>query len=300
MTDGCVWLIGGTSESVLLAEALAEAGVPFVVTVTTEAARALYTQTMRVVVGALSALEMKAFVEKWRVRCILDASHPFANVVSQQSIALAKSRFDESRLTNSELAKGEPDKSGPEKSMTSSSPAHLQTHQLYYLRYERQSISGIERAKVENSENRVTYVDSLEDLIETDILRRQRVLFTVGYRHLAQFAPLRQSSVLFVRVLPSVEAIKGAIAAGFSSKEIIALRPPVSAAVEMALWQQWQITCVVAKASGAAGGEEAKRAIAARLGVWLVLIKRPQLIYPNQTNSISSAVEFCCKRLSLY
>lgn len=289
----------------LLAEALAEAGVPFVVTVTTEAARALYaqtiyTQTMRVVVGALSALEMKAFVEKWGVRCILDASHPFANMVSQQAIALAKSGFDESGLAKRELTKSEPDKSEPEKSVTSSRPANLQTHQLYYLRYERQSILEIERPKVENSENSVTYVDSLEDLIETDILRCQRVLFTVGYRHLAQFAPLRQSSALFARVLPSVDAIKGAIAAGFSSKEIIALRPPVSADVEMALWQQWQITCVVAKASGAAGGEKTKRAIAARLGVWLVLIKRPQLIYPHQTNSVSSAVEFCCKRLSLY
>ncbi len=80
----------------------------------------------------------------------------------------------------------------------------------------------------------------------------------------------------------------------------MAIRPPVSMALEKALWQQWQISVVVAKASGAAGGETVKRAIAAELGTQLILIDRPRLGYPKQTNLISEAVEFCSETLRLY
>lgn len=242
--------------------------MPFVVTVTTASARELYADTARVFVGPLSASAMVAFVAQWRVRCILDASHPFAHVVSRQAIALVQNSGQEPELA--------------------------------YLRYERPTVSAPDCSASQNLEDNAIYVDSLDDLIKTDILKHQRVLFTVGYRYLARFAPLRQTSVLFARVLPSVEAMTGAIAAGFLSQDIVALRPPVSPAVEAALWQQWKITCVVAKASGVAGGEATKRAIAADLGVTLILIKRPPLIYPNQTNSMRDAVEFCSKTLRLY
>jgi len=281
---GCVWLIGGTSESALLAEALAKAKVPFVVTVATESARGLYAETARVAVGALAVSEMTEFVRAWDVRCVLDASHPFADVVSRQAILLCQ---------GSAIALIKDQYKDQAEDST-------QENELAYLRYERSAVSAPSPAVAQNPGDSAICVDSLYELIKTDILQHQRVLFTVGYRYLAKFAPLRQTSALFARVLPSVEAISGAIAAGFSSKEIIALRPPVSSAVEAALWQQWNITCVVAKASGAAGGEKVKRAIAAELGVQLVLITRPQMTYPNQTNSVPAAVEFCLKSLSLY
>ena len=279
MSAACVWLIGGTSESVTLAHGLSAADVSFVVTVTTASARDLYPKAARVFVGALSASDMLVFVQKWQVRCILDASHPFADAVSRQAIALTQNQNADQ----------------------DSCPAYIRPA---YIRYERSEVSAsglrASHSASQNLEDNVIYVDSLDDLIEFDILRHQRVLFTVGYRYLAGVAPLRQTSVLFARVLPSVEAISGAIAAGFSAKEIVAMRPPISAELESALWQQWKITCVVAKASGVAGGERTKRAIAAQLGVTLVLVKRPQLTYPNQTDSVIAAVDFCSKTLSLY
>ena len=130
------------------------------------------------------------------------------------------------------------------------------------------------------------------------------MLFTLGCRQLSRLAPrlthLRQTSQLFVRVLPSIEALSAAQAAGFSTQEIMAIRPPVSLALERALWQQWQISVVVAKASGLAGGEAVKRAIALELGIRLILIERPPILYPQQTNLISGAIEFCVKTLRLY
>ncbi len=276
-----VWLIGGTSESAALASALSSADVPYIVTVTTAAARRLYPQTAEVWVGQLSAQSVDAFIRRWQVRCILDASHPFASEISRLAIAIAERSFVDQRVDQRVDGR----------------------EAIAYLRYERHEIHPPSRLNRAATDKTITSVKSIKTLLESDILQRQRVLFTLGYRQLSQFAPslacLRQESQLFARVLPSVEAIAAVLAAGFAAQEIVAIRPPVSTALERALWQQWEISTVVAKASGVAGGEAVKRAIAAELGVRLILIERPLLIYPKQTNLISKATEFCSEMLRL-
>jgi len=274
-----VWLIGGTSESAEIARSLSNINVPYVVTVTTAAARQLYLETAEVWVGKLSPQSVDDFVRRWQVRCILDASHPFAEEISRLAITFAQCSANQT---------------GGQKAIA-------------YLRYERTEVSPGSTStapKDTDTEEQVTYVESIDQLLSGDFLLHQRVLFTVGYRQLLQFASyldrLRARSQLFVRILPSVEAISAVQAAGFSAHEIMAIRPPVSTALEKALWQQWQISVVVAKASGAAGGEMVKRAIAAKLGVQLILINRPHLVYPKQTNLISEAIEFCSETLRLY
>ncbi|MGB3573559.1 MAG: cobalt-precorrin-6A reductase [Phormidesmis sp.] len=252
-----VWLIGGTSESAALAAALSNRGVPCVITVTTAAAKRLYADMAQVRVGQLSSQTLPGFVDQWQVSCILDASHPFASEISRLAIALA------------------------------------QTQSIPYLRYERETIACTHQ----EADPSVILVDSVESLISSDILRHQRALFTVGYRYLSQFSHLRPDARLFARILPSVEAIAGATAAGFAPADIIALRPPVSAALEAALWQQWKITRVIAKASGVPSGEATKRKLANQLGIRLILIQRPQLVYPNQTNSVIEATDFCSKTI---
>jgi precorrin-6A/cobalt-precorrin-6A reductase len=73
------------------------------------------------------------------------------------------------------------------------------------------------------------------------------------------------------------------------------LRPPISNDLEAALWRQWQISLVITKASGSAGGEDIKRKVAAELGVSLVVITRPDVAYPLQTSDLLEALEFCRK-----
>ncbi len=309
MSAARIWLIGGTSESAALAGALAKAGIPYVVTVTTAAAQRLYSKTAQVWVGQLSAQSIDVFIQRWQVRCILDASHPFASEISRLAIATAERLSSDRSFRNQET----------DRRLTSGQTA------ITYIRYERdvlcsqpcspqpcspqssssQSCSPNETVRPQAAiDKTITFVRSIETLLESGALEHQRVLFTMGYRQLLQFAPdlarLRQQSQLFARVLPSVPAISGAIAAGFSAQEIMAIRPPISMVLEKALWQQWQISTVVAKASGVAGGEGVKRAIALELGVRLILIERPPLNYPKQTNLMSEAIEFCSETLRLY
>ena len=279
-----VWLVGGTSESAALARALSKSGVPYVVTVTTTTAKKLYPDTATVWVGQLSASSIDAFIAHWQVRCILDASHPFAIEISRLAIAVTNRAVDSAVIS--------------------------------YLRYERtevcqqsspeQVISGTgssdqRNIDTNNTDGLITFISSLSGLLDSGVLQHQRVLFTLGYRQLSEFAPrldsLRQTSQLFVRVLPSLRSLSAVLAAGFSDQEIVAIKPPISLALERALWQQWEISVVVAKASGIAGGEAVKRAIALELGIRLILIERPTIIYPQQTNLISEAIEFCAKTL---
>jgi precorrin-6A/cobalt-precorrin-6A reductase len=98
---------------------------------------------------------------------------------------------------------------------------------------------------------------------------------------------------LFARILPNIKSLEMAIAAGFTGDRLIALRPPISAAMETALWQQWNISLVVTKASGNVGGEDTKRQVAASLGIPLIVILRPQMIYPRKTFEIADILPFC-------
>lgn len=160
------------------------------------------------------------------------------------------------------------------------------TWNLPYLRFERSSAPS-------HPTTLGHAFPTFESFLNTDLMLGQRVLLTVGYRLLASFQPWQEKAELFARILPSVTALEAAIAAGFSPARLIALRPPITAAMERALWDQWRISMVVTKASGVAGGEDVKRQVAIELGVKLVVIERPEVNYPQQTSDLSTVMEFC-------
>jgi precorrin-6A/cobalt-precorrin-6A reductase len=263
-----LWLIGGTQESAALARALIPHQVPCLVTVTTDAARSLYpiAPTLQIWVGSLHPKTIQAFIHDHSIHCILDASHPFAVEISQLAITIA------------------------------------QHHQIPYLRYERPDIQPSNPSNPSSlpTSSQVEWQSAPTPLptphsplpIPHD-LTGHRVLLTLGYRFLHHFQPWHDRATLFARILPSTTALEAALAAGFTPNRLIALRPPISAPLEKALWQQWQISTVITKASGAAGGEDIKRQVAQKLGVRLIVIDRPSIAYPQQTSSIATAVDFC-------
>ena len=156
---------------------------------------------------------------------------------------------------------------------------------LPYLRYE--------RATVNTSASTTHFeLDSFATLLQGDYLRGQKVLLTVGCKVLPQFQPWQSRATLFARILPRLDSLQKALTSGFRSDRIIAFRPPVDEAMEKALWQQWQISLVVTKASGKSGGEDIKRRVADRLNIPLITIARPTVKYPQQTSEIEKIVQF--------
>jgi precorrin-6A/cobalt-precorrin-6A reductase len=248
-----VWLIGGTSDSATIAKILTGADIPLVITVTTRAARTLYSANTEIVVGSMDVIAMRSFCQQNCLKAVIDASHPYATEVSRQAIAVT---------TQLNLA---------------------------YLRYERGNCQGLTRQL--NSE--VIELESFERLLAGDYLTHQRVLLTVGCKALPKFQSWQNKATLFARVLPKIKSLETAIAAGFTGDHLIAIRPPLSISTETALWQQWQISLVVTKASGKAGGEDVKRQVADSLGIPLIVIARPQISYPKKTSEFAEVLAFC-------
>ncbi|MEO1006296.1 MAG: precorrin-6A/cobalt-precorrin-6A reductase, partial [Cyanobacteria bacterium J06638_38] len=56
---------------------------------------------------------------------------------------------------------------------------------------------------------------------------------------------------------------------------------------------QWNISLVVTKASGTSGGEDIKHQVAANLGIPLIVVARPLVVYPRQTSAMSEVQAFC-------
>lgn len=253
---GRVWLIGGTTESSQLAAAIARSRLPCTISVTTENARSLYPDVphLRVCVGRLDLAEMEKFLHDEEIVAVLDASHPYAVEVSKNAIASCSQ------------------------------------WQIPYLRFQRPCLEG-ENSPMGNF--KIIHLDSFATLLAGDYLEGQRVLLTVGYKSLSLFLPWQQRSTLFARVLPFPASIEAALAAGFTSDRLIAIRPPISADLETALWRHWQISMVVTKASGASGGEDIKRIVADELGVTLIIIDPPAMEYPQITSDLSEAIAFC-------
>ena len=157
---------------------------------------------------------------------------------------------------------------------------------LSYLRYERAEV---------NSETFQDYLelDSFDTLLQGNYLLNRRVLLTVGCQVLPQFQSWQNRATLFARVLPKLNSLQMTLDSGFSSDRVIALRPPINEALEKALWQQWRISLVVTKASGKSGGEDLKRKVAKQLGISLITIARPKIIYPQKTSDLLEVTRFC-------
>jgi len=297
-----LWLIGGTSESVQLAEAIASLNLPCLITVTTVAAKSLYPQTpnLQIQVGRLNAKQIEELCQQQHITAILDASHPYAVEISQLAIAAAQCyqipylRFerpvvqgdgrDEGGFSHIRVTINDNSETRPYKSVRAGVEDTLSSTVRQ---------NSLNPPLQTNNEPAVITLDSFETLVAGDYLNQQRVLLTVGYKVLSLFQDWQARSTLFARILPAVTSLEAAIAAGFSRDRIIALRPPVPFELEMALWRHWDISLVVTKASGVAGGEATKRQVAAQLGIPLIVIDRPVVKYPQQTSDVAVALEFC-------
>lgn len=252
--QGKVWLIGGTSDSVAIAKLLVNAEINLVVTVATPGVLLKYPADLLVQVGRMNCWQMKTFCRLQNIKRVIDASHPYAVEVSRGAIA-----------TTSQL-------------------------NIPYLRYER--INCQSSTELQSSALTIE-LDSFETLLADNYLPNQRVFLTVGCKVLPLFKPWQDQAVLFTRVLPKINSLQTAIEAGFTSDRLVAIRPPINIDLEKALWQKWNISLVVTKASGKAGGEDIKSQVAKELNIPLIIITRPQVYYPQQTSSFTEILTFC-------
>lgn len=109
-----IWLIGGTAPSREVADFLNHHDYDYVVSTATAEGRELYRKNcpVHIVTRPMGPVGMLLFVKRYGIRCIIDASHPYARNVSHKAMITASKcsisfiRFERKELAPLAHAKG--------------------------------------------------------------------------------------------------------------------------------------------------------------------------------------------------
>jgi len=120
----------------------------------------------------------------------------------------------------------------------------------------------------------------------------RRIFLTTGTTTLRSFTGHSAATgrAWFARVTPDPAQLQRALDAGIPRAHVCAMQGPFSQAFNEALWRDLEIDCVVSKESGDAGGYSAKALAAQALGIPLIVIERPRLVFPREFASIATVV----------
>jgi cobalt-factor III methyltransferase len=272
-----VWLFSGTGDGNALARALVDRQGPIVISTASEYGGEIAREDcpgVTVWAGRQGVEARRRALLGSRARVIVDATHPFAQQMSEQLIGLSKElgipylRYERPSAFDAGSVLGTPDAVGMRDALDPLGTLNI-TGTLGSL------------------------CDSVTDAAERAIATGQRIFLATGSKDLATFlnAPNAGQREWFVRITPEPALVRRAIDLGVPRDHILAMQGPFSEAFNTALWRDQRIDCVVTKDSGEAGGFSAKARAAAALKIPLLVIRRPQVAYPSIATSFEAVSE---------
>lgn len=233
-----ILLFAGTTEGRNLAEFLEKNQIPTEVCVATQYGETLLEEGkyLHVHAGRLDETEMEQQIQKKQITLVIDATHPYAVIVSQ-NIRRACSR------------------TGTE-----------------YICLARKETDASWKQEMED----VTEVASVAEAAAFLAKKEGRIFAATGSKELSayQVIPDYQNRVV-ARVLSTPEAVSECAMLGFSGKNLICMQGPFTEDLNVAMLRQAQASWMVTKESGKAGGFLEKLRAAKKAGAKLVVIKRP-------------------------
>ena len=150
---------------------------------------------------------------------------------------------------------------------------------ILYLRYERP-----------NDELDIKLYDSYDEIVNALNKLSGNILLTTGSNNLDKFTKLIDNKRIFARVLPTEGVIEKCYKLGLKCKNIIAIQGPFSRSMNIAMYEDYNIKYIVTKSSGKAGGYKEKVETALELGIEVLVLKRPDIKYPNKYSNIDELV----------
>lgn len=233
-----ILLFAGTTEGRNLAEFLEKNQIPTEVCVATQYGETLLEEGkyLHVHAGRLDETEMEQQIQKQQITLVIDATHPYAVIVSQ-NIRRACSR------------------TGTE-----------------YIRLARKETDASWKQEMED----VIEVASVAEAAAFLAKKEGRIFAATGSKELSAYRviPDYQDRVV-ARVLSTPEAVSECAMLGFSGKNLICMQGPFTEDLNVAMLRQAQASWMVTKESGKAGGFLEKLCAAKKAGAKLVVIKRP-------------------------
>ncbi len=234
-------IFAGTTEGRTLSEALGRAGIAHTVCVATDYGEEVLKEEpcplAEVRKGRMTAEQMGPFLTEGGFTTVVDATHPYAQIVTANIKAAAN-------------AAG-----------------------VRYLRLLRE-MDGAEKDGAQMPQMR--YFENTKECAEGLRASEGNILLTTGSKELSVFAEtegLRER--LIARVLPGTESIGLCEKSGIPGKRIIAMQGPFSEEMNLALIRQFDVKILVTKMSGRTGGYGEKLSAAAKSGIPVWIIGRP-------------------------
>ncbi|GLC77900.1 precorrin-6A reductase [Lacrimispora brassicae] len=235
-----VLIFGGTVEGRILAEYCHEKEINAWVSVATGYGRAVLLESkyLRIHESPMDAHEMEGFIEEKGITLVLDATHPYATLASEN----IRSACERTGVSCKRIV--------------------------------RESSQGPEPE--EQKEGRILWVSDLKEAVLALHNVPGNILVTTGSKELSAFTSLDSwEERVYARVLPTLSVISACEEMGFKGKHLIGMQGPFTAEMNRAMIRQYDISCLVTKEAGTAGGFPEKLEAAAECGITAVVIGRP-------------------------
>ena len=226
-----ILIFAGTTEGRKLSEHLCERGIEHTVCVATEYGEIVLQENplAHVHMGRMDSEVMRSFFAQQKCKLIVDATHPYAAVVTE-NIKQAVYAFNKAHA------------------VTDNKADSCISENIEYVRLKRDTDISADYDNIRYFEDNEACARALNN---TD----GNILLTTGSKELSVYC--KTSDVrerLYVRVLPGLESISLCMRNDITGKHILALQGPFSTQLNEALIDQYDIRCLVTKKSGAAGG----------------------------------------------
>ena len=249
--SGKILIFGGTTEGRTAAERLLAEGVPCTVCVATQYGEEVLQShpLMTVHIGRLDRVGMAQMMVESGFSCVIDATHPHAQLVSAE----IRAACEQTGIPCLRLQREDADLQSADPQIVCSS--------------DEKGISGNESCiYVSNVEEAGAFLSSVPG----------RVLVTTGSKELVRFTKaLGDPSRITARVLPAQESLNACAGAGLTGKQIFAMQGPFGTDMNCALIRHAHASWLLTKQTGAAGGYPEKIEAVRKCGIRAVVIRTP-------------------------
>lgn len=223
-----IYIFGGTTEGRRLVEVFERNKIPAKYFVATEYGEDILgkTEWVQVEQGRKNKDEMMEMLSREEVEMVLDATHPFATVVSQnikESCKICDVKYLRIRRESQK-----PDRT------------HRQA--------DNETGEGVGQKK-----EKILYFQEIAKIVEYLNARPGNILLTTGSKQIRAFDALERER-LYARVLPDLDSIHACVEAGIKKGQILAMQGPFSKELNASLLRNYRCDYLVTKESGSVGG----------------------------------------------
>ncbi|RNB85626.1 precorrin-6A reductase [Brevibacillus panacihumi] len=246
-----ILVLAGTSDARELAVRIKETGYELLSTVVTDsAAKSMEEAGLPVQVGRLTAQDLVSLIAEKGIRCVVDATHPFAEEASKNAMAASQEA-------------GVP-----------------------YIRYERESLSAPGSEKlivVEDYVQAAELAAKKKGVIMLTTGSKTLKIFTDRLLGLPD-------TTLVARMLPRLDNMQKCEELGLEQKNIVAMQGPFSKDLNKALYDHYKVTLMITKESGKVGAFDEKVEAALEMGIETIVIGRPKIEYGEKFSDYDSVL----------